>query len=188
MDPRLWLFATLLAAFTLLEGSASRATVVATSNVRAAPLPYLAGLALLGGFWLSLYGAGERGFAAQGLAVIGALAMSAGIALRLAAIRALRRYFTSHVALASDHRLVTGGLYAWLRHPSELGLLMVAFGASLLLDSGAGWLFAAAVLLPLSLYRIRLEDAMLCAAFGAHFRRYARTTPALLPHWRRPHE
>jgi len=189
-DPRLWLFAALIAAFTLLEGRASRATAGAMpTGARAVPLPYLTGPALLGVFWLSLYGSAAGGtgltFTAVALASAGALAMAAGIALRLAAIRTLQHCFTSHVALDCEHTLVTGGLYARLRHPSELGLLLAAFGAALLLASSAGWIFAAAVLLPLSLYRIHLEDQMLSAAFGERFRRYAAGTPALLPRLRR---
>lgn len=181
-DPRLWLFALAITAFTLLEGAASRETEPERpTSTRAAALPYLAGPALLGVFWLSLYGAA---ITTPFLTAAGAVALAAGIALRFAAIQTLRRYFTSHVTLALDHRLITGGIYARLRHPSELGLLLVALGAALLMGSAPGLLFAAAVLMPLSLYRIRLEDRMLAAAFGERFRRYKGSTPALLPHWR----
>lgn len=179
-DSHLWVFAGLLTAFCLLEGWASQAAAAARAQTaRAAPLPYLAGLALLGVFWLSEVGAVPGGD--NRVAQAGGLAITAGIALRILSILTLGRFFVSHVALVDRHRLVKSGIYAHLRHPSELGLLLIGFGAPVLLASGAGLRFAAALLLPLSLWRIHLEDSVMSATFGEQFQRYQATTPALLP-------
>src|SRR4051794_37745232 len=60
---------------------------------------------------------------AVGLALTFGL-LAAGLGLRWWAIRTLGKFFTVDVAVHKEHRLVTAGPYAWLRHPSYTGLLM----------------------------------------------------------------
>jgi protein-S-isoprenylcysteine O-methyltransferase Ste14 len=82
-----------------------------------------------------------------------------GIALRVAAIRALGADFVSTTAAPS--RIVTTGVYRRLRHPSELGLIAAAAGAAVLLDSGVAAAIALVVLVPLAVARCAAEDRVL---------------------------
>ena len=180
-DPALWLFASLIAVFSLLEGSASFLVEEADLGPAVAvQLPYLSGVALLDIFWLSLIDA--RGLA-LGATVAGfaALLIGAGIAIRVLAVKTLGRYFVSHIALSREHRLITSGIYSVLRHPSELGLLLIGFGAPLLLGSLLGLLLFLFALFPLSLLRIYWEDRSMLSRFGERFVDYQSRTPALLP-------
>lgn len=73
-------------------------------------------------------------------------------------------------------------LYALVRHPLMLGLL-VAFWATPVMTWGHA-LFAAASSMYIAI-GIRFEERDLRAELGEPYRRYVRTTPALVP-WRRP--
>ena len=78
-------------------------------------------------------------------------------------------------------RVVTTGVYSFVRHPMYLGILLFHVGASLALEST---LLLAATLLyvvPLTAIRIVAEDKVLAAAFGDSFASYRRTVPTLLP-------
>lgn len=139
------------------------------------------GLALLAVFWLaSLERAISNNTGLDVLSQMWAIVVAAGVMLRAVAVRTLGRHFVTAIATGNGRSLVRRGVYAWLRHPSETGLLLMAFGMSGLLQSVAGFL-AALVMLGLILMRIRLEDEQLELAFGAAFRRYRRRVPGLIP-------
>jgi protein-S-isoprenylcysteine O-methyltransferase Ste14 len=87
--------------------------------------------------------------------------------------------------LRSDHALVTSGPYAFVRHPiySAGGALVIATGLAI-----AVWpaLVAGTIAYGVgTVVRVRCEEALLRARFGAQFDRYAKCTGALLPRLRR---
>ncbi|MBA3456909.1 MAG: hypothetical protein H0T42_27720 [Deltaproteobacteria bacterium] len=95
---------------------------------------------------------------------VGSSLIVAGIALRIAAIRALGPRFVSSCTV---DRVITSGPYRWMHHPSEVGLLATAAGAALLLDSAIAATIAAVVLVPLSALRCHAEDLRLTADQGS---------------------
>src|SRR5204862_8255005 len=101
-----------------VRGRSDRAAVLAEASVPAVA----SGLALLVAAWLAI-GAPAAGARGQGFGVPLALA---GIAVRLLAIRALGRGFTS--AIIPSGPLVDRGIYAHLPQPSDAGLLLLAIG------------------------------------------------------------
>lgn len=88
--------------------------------------------------------------------VTGALLVVAGIAVRVTAIRALGPAFVSPTM--APLRVVHGGPYRFMRHPSEIGLLAAAVGAAALLASVVAAGVIACALLPLILVRCAAED------------------------------
>lgn len=88
--------------------------------------------------------------------VTGTVLVIAGIALRVTAIRALGPAFVS--ATTAPVRVVHAGPYRFMRHPSEIGLLAAAVGASVLLGSVIAAGVTAFALLPLILVRCAHED------------------------------
>jgi protein-S-isoprenylcysteine O-methyltransferase Ste14 len=129
---------------------------------RALGLARAGSLTMLLAFWVGL-ASGER------VAVTGAwwgpwlgLAfMLGGAGLRHVAIRTLGPYFVTEVTPGSGHHLVRSGIYARLRHPSEIGLGAAMLGAALVLDSAATLAATIALAVPLAYARIRLEEAEL---------------------------
>ena len=88
--------------------------------------------------------------------------------------------FSGLVAIQPEHTLMTTGIYGVIRHPSYLGLLVNALGWGLAFRSGVGVLLAT-LLLPVVLARIRSEEALLRAHFGAAYDAYCARTSRLIP-------
>jgi protein-S-isoprenylcysteine O-methyltransferase Ste14 len=99
-----------------------------------------------------------------------------GVAL-FAAGGALRLWL---VAIQPGHTLVTRGIYGVIRHPSYLGLLINALGWALAFRSAVGLLLTA-LLIPVLLARIRAEERLLRAQFGAEYEAYQARTSRLIP-------
>jgi protein-S-isoprenylcysteine O-methyltransferase len=144
---------------------------------------------IIGGMWLSFVLA----LAASGLPMfhlsmarpqvfyLGLGLMLAGLLFRAFAIRQLGRFFTPEVTIQPGQRLMDQGLYRYLRHPSYTGTFITILGFGLALTNGLSLLIM--LLLPglAYAYRMRVEEAALCAAFGDVYRDYMRRTRRLIP-------
>lgn len=121
--------------------------------------------------------------------VCGALLFFPGLGLVLWGRLALgREYFVSTTAgaqLYADHRLVTGGPYALVRHPMYLGILLAGLGGILIYNTWT-WVFVALHFLGLTL-RARREEQVLAQAFGEAWREYCQRVPAFLPRLTKRH-
>lgn len=113
---------------------------------------------------------------------LGAPLVALGIALRAAAIRALGTSFTSEIVVVPGQLLVTRGVYAWMRHPSDAGLLLVALGLSALGASLGALAITLVVVVPSVIARIHAEERALAASHEAAHARY-REDVGLTP-WR----
>jgi protein-S-isoprenylcysteine O-methyltransferase Ste14 len=91
---------------------------------------------------------------------IGVVIAAAGIALRVWAIVTLGPRFASRL---DTDRVITTGPYRWLRHPSEVGLVLALAGGALVLGS---YVAAAAtvVSIPFAIVRCARENAALRSA------------------------
>jgi protein-S-isoprenylcysteine O-methyltransferase Ste14 len=110
----------------------------------------------------------------------GALLYTLGGALRLWPVFVLGDRFSGLVAIQPGHRLMTEGIYQHLRNPSYLGMMIIAVGWALAFRSGVGLLLAALMLIPL-VARIRSEEALLKAQFGAEYEAYCTRSWRLIP-------
>ncbi|MBL4850424.1 MAG: isoprenylcysteine carboxylmethyltransferase family protein [Planctomycetes bacterium] len=125
-------------------------------------LALLTGLLLLGIQWAA---AGE--FLWRGLEptsawiAAGAGLITVGIALRGLAIRTLGSDFVSDVEGRPGGALCQEGVYAWSRHPSEVGLLAFALGFAFLLGSPLACAAVLFGLAPLVAVRLQREDRVL---------------------------
>jgi len=88
--------------------------------------------------------------------------------------------FSGLVAIQPGHRLMTEGIYASIRNPSYLGLLISSFGWGLAFRSGLGLLLAALMIPPL-IARIHSEEKLLASEFGAEYDAYRARTCRLIP-------
>ncbi|HET6376745.1 MAG TPA: isoprenylcysteine carboxylmethyltransferase family protein [Methylocella sp.] len=110
----------------------------------------------------------------------GAVLFAAGGILRLWPVFVLGRRFSGLVAIQPGHELVTSGIYRLIRHPSYLGFIVALLGWGLAFRSGVGVLLAV-LTVPVLLARIRAEEALLRAHFGAAYERYCASTWRLFP-------
>lgn len=88
--------------------------------------------------------------------------------------------------LGGPRRLVTGGPYALVRHPSVIGKLLGVIGLGLLAGSPSFLALFIPLLLVYSLLTNRYLQERYCErAFGEGYRRYRRAVPMILPGPRR---
>lgn len=113
--------------------------------------------------------------------LLGGLAFAAGLWLLRRAHRDLAANWTPTVQILESHRLITGGVYARIRHPIYAAVWLMALAQALLLHN---WIAGPAGLLGfLLVYWIRVprEERMMEDHFGDEYRRYREHTPAILP-------
>lgn len=142
-------------------------------------IPIYAGLAdwLLGASWFP--------WAYSGLP---AWARWAGVVLAVAVVAlfwwihlTLGANYHGTLGLHDDHRLVTGGPYRLVRHPSYVAFPLLMAAVWLL---SASWLIGVpglALVILISLGRAPVEEAQLADRFGDAYRRYVDGTPRFLP-------
>ena len=104
-----------------------------------------------------------------------------GLAIRWTAIVSLGRSFTVNVAIQSTQTIYRRGLYALVRHPSYLGMLVIFLAIGLHSRNIAGLAVMLAVPAAALLYRIHVEEAALERAFGPEYAVYRSTTKRLIP-------
>ncbi|OSC99256.1 ICMT-domain-containing protein [Trametes coccinea BRFM310] len=134
--------------------------------------------------------------------LLGASLLLFGAAIRKACYTTLGRYFTFQLAILKQHKLVTWGPYAVVRHPSYTGMLASIAGVLLMQLSPGSWLALSGVLdtrlgrtvigvwtvwnvlLMIGFVRrVPKEDAVLRKEFGAQWEEWARKVPyTLIPY------
>ncbi|EJF63662.1 hypothetical protein DICSQDRAFT_55136, partial [Dichomitus squalens LYAD-421 SS1] len=122
--------------------------------------------------------------------------------MRISAYRTLGRLFVGEVVPQKKHKLVTTGMYAYVRHPSYKGWGMLMLGHSVALTTPRSFLAAIDVwsstlgtivalmlvrlwmmFIPLLCVRTKREDEMLRQAFGTEWEEWAKRTPyGLVPY------
>jgi protein-S-isoprenylcysteine O-methyltransferase Ste14 len=112
------------------------------------------------------------------LLLIPAAVFAGGVVLRQVAIRTLGRFYSHHVTRQSDHRVVTWGVYRFIRHPAYAGMLLahIGFVAFFLNPLSVALLIALGAAIT---FRIRTEERMLMNIPG--YRDYAADHARLVP-------
>jgi len=115
------------------------------------------------------------------LAVAQILLAGVSVWLSAAAVRALGKQWTYVARTIEGHELVTRGPYSLVRNPIYLGMFGMMVATALSLTVWPVLLAAIVVFLTGTAIRIRSEEKLLRATFGAQFEDYARRVPAFLP-------
>ena len=90
------------------------------------------------------------------------------------------RRLVGQAELSAKGDMTTRGLYAYVRHPRYLGMMLGILGVCVVSGSQRLWLVAAAWEIA-SLGIIRLEERELRKRFGATYAAYSQRVPMLLP-------
>lgn len=106
-----------------------------------------------------------------------------GTAIRFRAYYELGYLFTFDIGIREDHKLITTGIYKYIRHPGYLGSFLVTIPL---------WIFAnvniyfTSIITLFTLYifwqRIRHEEVMLLNHFSMEYKNYAGRTKRLIPY------
>lgn len=149
-----------------------------TTYLAAAVTAWTAGGALL-------FGLREHLFASRAAPawtiILGLVLIAADAYLFIRAERELgTRRIIGQAELAGEQRLAAGGIYARVRHPRYLGMMLAVTGACLLAATLLLWVLVLAWF-GLVAILLRLEEWELLRRLGAAYADYRRRVPGLLP-------
>lgn len=116
-----------------------------------------------------------------GIGWLGALLMAGSIILLIVAHRHLGRNWSPSVDLRQEHKLVTQGIYAHLRHPIYASVWLWCLAQALLVHNWLGGLAGIILFLPVYLTRLPVEERMMLDAFGEQYRDYMRRVGGIFP-------
>jgi len=105
----------------------------------------------------------------------------AGFALRTWTLETLGEFYSPIVEVRSDHRVVTGGPYRFVRHPGYLAGLMQSLGVGMAFSGLIGAASVVASWLAVFLPRIREEEQVLSSTLGDEYRNFCAQRARLLP-------
>lgn len=111
---------------------------------------------------------------------VGLIVYVLGGALRLWPVFVLRSRFSGLVAIQTDHKLETQGVYSVIRNPSYLGMIINMLGWGLAFRAWSGVAVALLLLIPL-IPRMHAEERLLHEHFGAEYDAYLARTWRLIP-------
>ncbi|KAE8736071.1 putative protein-S-isoprenylcysteine O-methyltransferase [Hibiscus syriacus] len=114
---------------------------------------------------------------------LGLLMVVVGEIVRKLAIVTAGRSFTHLIRVRHEdhHRLVTSGVYAFVRHPSYCGFLIWSVGTQIMLCNPISTVGFAVVVWRFFAARIPYEEYFLRQFFGADYEEYARRVPSGVP-------
>jgi protein-S-isoprenylcysteine O-methyltransferase Ste14 len=95
--------------------------------------------------------------------------------------KALGRNYSSTVVLKKNHRLVTGGVYQFVRHPMYSGYLLLFISAFILSENWVIGATGGGIIISLMTFRLRQEEKLLHERFGLEYINYVRRTDRFLP-------
>lgn len=115
------------------------------------------------------------------LFIIGAIIIVIGIILRITGAITLGKYFSLHIEIANNHKIIKKGIFRYIRHPMYLASLMIGMGAVIMFASWIGLIVYLLIFIPIFVHRIKLEEKYLLRRFDDEYRRYIKQTAALIP-------
>jgi protein-S-isoprenylcysteine O-methyltransferase Ste14 len=113
------------------------------------------------------------------MGAIGTLLVGLGVGLAIFARVYLGRNWGTPMSKKEAPELVTGGPYAFVRHPIYSGLILAALGTAIGLS--VIWVLPLILVVPYFIYSARREEEFMCQQFGERYRAYMRRTKMLVP-------
>ena len=133
------------------------------------------------GVLLSFQRVGYFGGGSSVFPILGIIVIICGLLIRWIAIFSLKRQFTVDVAITKDHRIISEGIYRFVRHPAYAGSILSFLGLGLCFANVISLLLIFPPICAAFLYRIRVEEKALVDAFGDEYIRYCESTRRLVP-------
>ena len=114
-----------------------------------------------------------------GIQTLGVVLCAIGIGVAIWARVYLGRNWSGTPSMKEGHELVTGGPYAFVRHPIYTGMLLALFGSAL--AAGVLWFIVFLFFCGNFLYRIPIEERYMMQLFPDQYSLYKKRTKALIP-------
>jgi protein-S-isoprenylcysteine O-methyltransferase Ste14 len=110
------------------------------------------------------------------------VALAAGsVWMTAAAVRRLGKQWAYQARVVEGHELIQDGPYAYVRNPIYTAMLGMMVATGLAMEHWITLLVALPIFMIGLVIRVRIEEKLLRAAFGAQFEDYAKRVPAVIP-------
>ena len=93
----------------------------------------------------------------------------------------LGRNWSPSLEVVEDQKLVTGGIYRYMRHPIYTAMWLFTIAQALLLHNWIAGLGGLLIYIPLYFIRVPREEQMMIDQFGDEYRTYMQRTGRFLP-------
>jgi len=113
------------------------------------------------------------------LGAIGTVLVLLGVALAIFARVHLGRNWGMPMSRKADPELVTGGPYAYVRHPIYTGILLAMLGSAV--GESFYWALPLVLFTPYFIYSARREEELMCEQFPSQYPDYMRRTGMIVP-------
>ena len=107
-------------------------------------------------------------WARAGMVATGLCVIVFGCAVNILGRFRLGGNWANQATIYQEQKLVTSGVYGWVRHPLYASLIWMFFGASLVYANVVACLMNCVIFLPFMTYRAGLEEAMLAREFSEY--------------------
>jgi protein-S-isoprenylcysteine O-methyltransferase Ste14 len=115
------------------------------------------------------------------ITILGVVALCGALLLFYRSHADLGKNWSISLQIRNEHRLVTTGIYRFVRHPMYSSFFLLAVAQLMLLPN---WFAGATGLIGVGMlyaFRIRQEERMMMERFGAEYRDYIAHTARLIP-------
>lgn len=112
--------------------------------------------------------------------IIGIIFLIGGLITAIVARKTLADNWSGNVELKKDHKLITTGIYKYVRHPIYTGVSFMGFGTFVLNHSLLSILFVV-ILVWFFIYKLKKEEVLLIKHFPNEYPAYMKRTKALIP-------
>jgi protein-S-isoprenylcysteine O-methyltransferase Ste14 len=115
------------------------------------------------------------------LAWLGALVLVAALVLFRLTHKQLGRNWSITLETRDQHKLVTDGLYSWVRHPMYSSFILMALAQALLLQNTIAGPIGLVAIAILFFLRVPREERVMVETFGEEYRDYMGRTARIIP-------
>jgi protein-S-isoprenylcysteine O-methyltransferase Ste14 len=115
--------------------------------------------------------------------IIGLVLFGLGSFLQVRSFKTMGENYSQEVIILNKHKLVTWGIYRFIRHPQYLFQVLSDLGAGVAIGSYLVLPVVLFVELPLFILRAKLEESLMQKHFNKEFEDYKRKAGFLFPKW-----
>ena len=113
--------------------------------------------------------------------IIGIVVFLIGLSYAIIAVTTLKSNYSSTLVIREDHKLIKHGVYRFSRHPVYIGVLVACIIGIPVFSWSLPGFIVLSVLLPIVLFRIKIEENLLLKEFGKEYEDYKKSTKKLIP-------
>ena len=141
------------------------------------------GMAILPAFYVATGIPREADYAARPWAIVAGIVIFVfGLWIFRRSHKDLGRNWSVTLEIREKHKLVTGGLYRFIRHPMYASFLLIALAQAFLLPNWVAGLSGLVGLAVLFFMRVDVEERMMLDTFGEEYRVYSGKTKRIIPY------